>query len=64
MSSKDPNDDRGIIQRSFEYIFGCIEKEESLNSSQNSQKTIKYLVKASYLEIYNEQIMDMLNPSP
>ncbi|KAI8811185.1 P-loop containing nucleoside triphosphate hydrolase protein [Cladochytrium replicatum] len=44
---------RGIIPNSFEHIFGHIAL-----SSNNTQ----YLVRASYLEIYNEDIRDLLNP--
>ncbi|KAL4478316.1 hypothetical protein ABPG72_009552 [Tetrahymena utriculariae] len=44
-------DHRGLQPRVFEYIFKELEKFE------NSK------VKCSYLEIYNEQIMDLLSPS-
>eukprot|EP00095_Tigriopus_kingsejongensis_P009941 maker-scaffold981_size73921-snap-gene-0.13 protein:Tk09941 transcript:maker-scaffold981_size73921-snap-gene-0.13-mRNA-1 annotation:"hypothetical protein CAPTEDRAFT_151173" len=47
---KDPQSQRGIIPRSFEHIF------DSIDSSEN----MKYLVHASYLEIYNEDIHDLL----
>ncbi len=47
---KDPATQRGIIPRSFEHIF------EAIDSSEN----MKYLVHASYLEIYNEEIRDLL----
>ncbi|KAH9420523.1 Kinesin-like protein kif17, partial [Dermatophagoides pteronyssinus] len=41
---------RGIIPRSFEHIF------EAISTAENS----KFLVQASYLEIYNEEIRDLL----
>ncbi|XP_036437019.1 kinesin-like protein KIF3C isoform X1 [Colossoma macropomum] len=44
---------RGIIPRSFEHIFTHISR------SQNQQ----YLVRASYLEIYQEEIRDLLAES-
>ncbi|KAI8850797.1 P-loop containing nucleoside triphosphate hydrolase protein [Chytridium lagenaria] len=44
---------RGIIPNAFEHIFAQI---------QASPPTIQYLVRASYLEIYNEEIRDLLNP--
>lgn len=45
-----PPTQRGIIPRSFEHIF------EAIDSCEN----MKYLVHASYLEIYNEDIRDLL----
>ena len=41
---------RGIIPRTFEHIF------EATSSSEN----MKFLVHASYLEIYNEEVRDLL----
>lgn len=38
--------DRGIIPRAVENIFACIENDTAPGS--------KYLVRASYLQIYNE----------
>lgn len=46
---KDPNL-KGIMPRSFEAIFSQIECDSSK----------EYLVRASYLEIYNEEIRDLL----
>ena len=43
----------GIIPRSFMYLFDEILKREGS----------QYIVKASYLEVYNEQVKDLLNPS-
>jgi len=48
-------DHRGIIPRSIEDMFGYIQNDgESMRS--------KYLVRASYLQIYNEVISDLLKP--
>ncbi|KAI8588190.1 P-loop containing nucleoside triphosphate hydrolase protein [Geranomyces variabilis] len=44
---------RGIIPNAFEHIFAEISMAE---------KTTQFLVRASYLEIYNEDIIDLLNP--
>ncbi|XP_053545822.1 kinesin-like protein KIF17 [Bombina bombina] len=46
----DPPTQRGIIPRAFEHIF------ESIQCAENT----KFLVRASYLEIYNEEIRDLL----
>ncbi|XP_072182334.1 osmotic avoidance abnormal protein 3-like [Diadema setosum] len=46
----DPPTQRGIIPRAFEHIFENIQVAEGL----------KFLVRASYLEIYNEEIRDLL----
>ncbi|KAM9299538.1 kinesin-like protein KIF17 [Gastrophryne carolinensis] len=46
----DPPSQRGIIPRAFEQIF------ESIQCAENT----KFLVRASYLEIYNEEIRDLL----
>ena len=44
---------RGLIPRSFQHIF------ESISVTENT----KFLVRASYLEIYNEEIRDLLAQS-
>jgi len=51
---------RGLMQRSFEYIFQMIEREKQEKEAKGCE--VSFLVKASYLEIYNEQIMDLLDP--
>ncbi len=53
MGYKDDPAERGIIPNAFEHIFGFIEQSES--------KTTKFLVRCSYLEIYNEDIRDLLS---
>ena len=46
------HDKRGLMQRSFEYMFDCMEQEK-LEAKQSGIE-LQFLVKASYLEIYNE----------
>uniref|UniRef100_A0A452FUR8 Kinesin-like protein KIF17 n=1 Tax=Capra hircus TaxID=9925 RepID=A0A452FUR8_CAPHI len=46
----DPACHRGIIPRAFEHVF------ESVQCAENT----KFLVRASYLEIYNEDVRDLL----
>ncbi|XP_061543979.1 kinesin-like protein KIF17 [Phycodurus eques] len=46
----EPPAQRGVIPRAFEHIF------ESIQCAENT----KFLVRASYLEIYNEEIRDLL----
>lgn len=50
----DPPFLRGIIPNSFQHIF------EFVSSAQNQQ----FLVRASYLEIYNEEIRDLISKDP
>lgn len=45
---------RGIIPRAIEQIFGHIQKYAG--------PRMRFLVRASYLQIYNEQISDLLKP--
>ncbi|XP_032818047.2 kinesin-like protein KIF17 isoform X3 [Petromyzon marinus] len=46
----EPSAQRGVIPRAFEHIF------ESIQCAENT----KFLFRASYLEIYNEEIRDLL----
>ena len=50
----DPPFLRGIIPNSFQHIF------DHISSASNFQ----FLVRASYLEIYNEEIRDLLSKDP
>lgn len=50
-----PEELRGLLPRSFHHIFQ--------NIDDTSQAT-KYLVTGSYLEIYNEEIRDLLSKNP
>lgn len=48
------SEQRGIIPRAIEQIFSHIQKHAS--------PTVRFLVRASYLQIYNEQVSDLLRP--
>lgn len=50
------DDQRGVIPRSFEYLFFLINRE--VEKSGNSKS---FLCKCSFIEIYNEQIYDLLD---
>ncbi|KAI9104976.1 P-loop containing nucleoside triphosphate hydrolase protein [Phlyctochytrium arcticum] len=52
-----PENIRGIIPRAVEKIFAGVEEAHS------DDPDIKYVVKLSFLEIYQEQIRDLLMPS-
>ncbi|KAM7279737.1 hypothetical protein ACFE04_006871 [Oxalis oulophora] len=52
-------EDCGITARMFEYLFSRIKMEEE---SKRDEK-LKFRCKCSFLEIYNEQITDLLEPS-
>lgn len=52
----DPPELRGIMPNSFKHIFERISGVED--------KTTQFLVRASYLEIYNEEIRDLLSKDP
>ncbi|KAJ4830100.1 hypothetical protein Tsubulata_017786 [Turnera subulata] len=54
-----PSPHRGMTPRIFEFLFARIQAEEE---SRRDEK-LKYNCKCSFLEIYNEQIIDLLDPS-
>lgn len=54
MGQKDVQEQRGIIPRTFSHFFSIIQAEKS--------KT--FLIRCSYLEIYNEKLRDLLSPNP
>ncbi|XP_038617426.1 kinesin-like protein KIF15 [Tachyglossus aculeatus] len=47
---------RGVIPRSFEYLFFLIDREKEKAGAGKS-----FLCKCSFIEIYNEQIFDLLD---
>ncbi|CAD8078579.1 unnamed protein product [Paramecium primaurelia] len=46
----------GLLPRIIDYLFGCVFQDLEKDSS------VEYLIKCSHLEIYNEHIIDLLNP--
>ncbi|XP_068653780.1 kinesin-like protein KIN-12F isoform X2 [Aristolochia californica] len=50
--------DSGITPRTFEFLFARIKAEEDSRRDER----LKYSCKCSFLEIYNEQITDLLDP--
>ncbi|CAG5115578.1 unnamed protein product, partial [Candidula unifasciata] len=49
---------RGVIPRSFEYLFSLIAHQQELHGSKK-----QFLCRCSFLEIYQEQIFDLLDPA-
>ncbi|XP_048465143.1 kinesin-like protein KIF15-A [Rhincodon typus] len=49
---------RGVIPRSFEYLFYLINREKEKTGEGKD-----FLCKCSFIEIYNEQIFDLLDPA-
>ena len=49
------DDHKGIMPRSAAHIFSCIDSESSKR---------KYLVRCSFIEIYNEDIRDLIGKDP
>lgn len=53
------NQDRGLTPRVFELLFSRISEEQV----KHSDKQLSYQCHCSFLEIYNEQITDLLDPT-
>ncbi|XP_028392417.1 kinesin-like protein KIF15 isoform X2 [Dendronephthya gigantea] len=49
---------RGVIPRGFEYLFNLINREKEKLGDK-----VEFLCQCSFLEIYNEQIFDLLDPT-
>ncbi|XP_065064430.1 kinesin-like protein KIF15 isoform X2 [Rhopilema esculentum] len=49
---------RGVIPRGFEYMFSLINREQEKHGDRK-----EFICKCSFLEIYNEQIFDLLDPA-
>ncbi|KAK1358771.1 kinesin-like protein KIN-12D [Heracleum sosnowskyi] len=54
-----PSPNRGMTPRIFEFLFARIRAEEESRRDER----LAYYCKCSFLEIYNEQITDLLDPS-
>ncbi|CAK88942.1 unnamed protein product (macronuclear) [Paramecium tetraurelia] len=46
----------GLLPRIIDYLFRCVFDD------QEKDPSVEYLIKCSHLEIYNEHIIDLLNP--
>ncbi|KAJ9555477.1 hypothetical protein OSB04_010091 [Centaurea solstitialis] len=53
------SDQQGLTPRVFERLFSRISEEQN----KHTDKQLMYQCRCSFLEIYNEQITDLLNPS-
>ncbi|XP_057956385.1 kinesin-like protein KIN-12E [Malania oleifera] len=51
--------DCGMTPRVFEFLFSRIQKEKETRRDEK----LRFTCKCSFLEIYNEQILDLLDPS-
>ncbi|CAL0332163.1 unnamed protein product [Lupinus luteus] len=49
----------GMTPRIFEHLFSRIQKEKEVRKDEK----LKFTCKCSFLEIYNEQILDLLDPT-
>ncbi|KAK3146070.1 hypothetical protein QOZ80_3BG0261250 [Eleusine coracana subsp. coracana] len=49
----------GMTPRVFEHLFSRIQKEREIRKEEK----LRFTCKCSFLEIYNEQILDLLNPN-
>ncbi|XP_076449175.1 kinesin-like protein KIF15 [Babylonia areolata] len=52
------HEQRGVIPRSFEHLFNLINREQELHGDRK-----QFLTKCSFLEIYQEQVYDLLDPA-
>ena len=54
-------DGRGLLPRVLEYLFGKMTPDTNVMQLEGSQQPASYSVRCSYLEIYNEQIIDLVS---
>ena len=57
VADRDNLEQHGLVFRSFIYLFDELAKRRSEGDSH-------FVIRASYLEIYNEKVIDLLNPGP
>lgn len=55
--------DCGLVPRVFEALFAAIALREQMTARGSSASSLRYSVKCSFLEIYNEEVTDLLNPA-
>ncbi|XP_020217014.1 kinesin-like protein KIN-12B [Cajanus cajan] len=58
-SLSEENDQQGLASRVFQRLFARLNEEQT----KHSDKQLNYQCHCSFLEIYNEQIMDLLDPN-
>ncbi|KAL2332636.1 hypothetical protein Fmac_013849 [Flemingia macrophylla] len=58
-SLSEEDDQQGLAPRVFQRLFARLKEEQT----KHSDKQLNYQCHCSFLEIYNEQIMDLLDPS-
>ncbi|RZC65820.1 hypothetical protein C5167_009509 [Papaver somniferum] len=54
-----PSSNQGIVPRIFQMLFSDIQREQE----NSGEKQVNYQCRCSFLEIYNEQIGDLLDPT-
>ncbi|KAI3858881.1 hypothetical protein MKX03_006950 [Papaver bracteatum] len=54
-----PSSNQGIVPRIFQMLFSEIQREQE----NSGEKQVNYQCRCSFLEIYNEQIGDLLDPT-
>jgi hypothetical protein len=47
-------EDSGIMPRSFSHLFSAVK------SQQTRQQNVRFLIRCSFIEIYNEELRDLL----
>nr|CAB3259092.1 kinesin-like protein KIF1B [Phallusia mammillata] len=62
MGKHDSKDQAGIIPQMCEELFTRISESTVNNNLNDGEGTITYSVEVSYMEIYCEQVRDLLNP--
>lgn len=55
-------DEPGIITRAVNDLFASIEQAQNLVNSNPHMPQTQYLVRCSYIEIYNEELRDLFSP--
>ena len=63
LNKKNIEGEKGIIFNSVNYLFHILKNNNNINNKNNNCQINSYTLKASYLEIYNETVIDLLNKS-